>query len=152
MIGTVTVQVTGPAESELADLARAAFPREAGGLLLGWWDGDGVIVRHAIDVPDRRANRNTWTRHPRAAARALEASLLELAHPLLGYVGDWHSHPEVCGASDQDLRALATTSRQYERPVALLVHLPDGTLDVRAAHRGKAHPAILLSPQSMESL
>ncbi|WP_327640858.1 Mov34/MPN/PAD-1 family protein [Kribbella sp. NBC_00482] len=134
----VRVWLAGPIATELNDLATAAAPRETGGLLLGWWDDDALVVRHAVEAPDRQASRSSWNRRPGVAKRALNIALQELDHPLLGYIGDWHSHPEVCGASGRDTQSLAATSLQYADPLVLLVHLPDRTLDVRAAHRG--HP------------
>jgi integrative and conjugative element protein (TIGR02256 family) len=134
--GHVRVWLAGPVAAELNDLATAAAARETGGLLLGWWDDGALVVRHAVEAPDSQASRSSWNRRPGVAKQALSAALKELDHPLLGYVGDWHSHPEVCAASDRDTRSLAATSLQYADPLVLLVHLPDRTLDVHAAHRG----------------
>jgi integrative and conjugative element protein (TIGR02256 family) len=135
----VLVWLSGPVRAELDDLAAAASPRETGGLLLGWWEANVIVVRHAIEVPDGRATRTSWSRRPRAAKRILRDTLAELEHPLLGYVGDWHSHPETCDASATDIRSLAGTSEQYEQPLALLVRLPDQRLDVRVARGGRLH-------------
>jgi proteasome lid subunit RPN8/RPN11 len=133
----VHVLMTGPVLTELRTAAKAAEPKETGGLLVGWWDtGSTVIVRHAIEVPDRQATPTSWVRRPRAARRALTHALSAFGHPLLGYVGDWHSHPQLCSASRRDLMSLAETSLQYEHPVLLLVRQPDDTIDVRAARGG----------------
>jgi hypothetical protein len=138
----VQVLLTGPVLAELRTAAGAAEPRETGGLLLGWWDTrDAIVVRHAIEVPDPRATPTRWVRRPRAARNALARALTALAHPLLGYVGDWHSHPAPCPASWQDQTSLAQTSLQYQRPVLLLVHLPGGMIDITAAHAGVPRPA-----------
>jgi proteasome lid subunit RPN8/RPN11 len=136
MAAVTTVQLTGPVETEMAAFAAAAAPNETGGLLLGWWEGNAVVVRHAVEVPDSRATSTRWVRRPRVARRVLEAALQEYAHPLLGYVGEWHIHPAVCAASGQDLESITATSGQYDNPLALFVRMPDGTLDVRSAHRG----------------
>jgi proteasome lid subunit RPN8/RPN11 len=136
----VAVDLTGTVLDEVRAAASAATPRETGGLLLGWWDEDGVVIRHAIEVPDKRASRVAWLRRPTSVKRAWEQALVELDHPLLGYVGDWHSHPEVCDASGRDQLSIAETSNQYERPIVLLVHRPDDTTDVRVAHRGTLLP------------
>lgn len=143
MRGPVPVWLTGPAEIELTRMAAAAAPREVGGVLLGWWDNAALIVRHSLEVADRRSTRFSWTRRPRATKSVLEQALGQLEHPWLGYVGDWHSHPEVCGASGRDEETLAATSGQYHDPVALIVHLPNGTFDVRVAHHGHLRPATL---------
>ncbi|TDO44171.1 JAB domain-containing protein similar to deubiquitination enzymes [Kribbella sp. VKM Ac-2527] len=130
--------LAGPVATEIAGLASAARPRETGGLLVGWWDDGALVVRHALEVPDQRATRFSWTRRPRVAKRVLQTALADLDHPLLGYIGDWHSHPEVCGASGRDIWSLAATSEQYAYPLLLIVHLPDETLDISAAHGGRA--------------
>jgi len=138
----VEVLLTGPVLAELRTAAKAAEPRETGGLLLGWWDtSDAITVRHAIEVPDPRATPTSWVRRPRAARVALAKALSAFGHPLLGYVGDWHSHPAPCEASWQDRMSLAQTSRQYAHPVLLLIHLPGDMIDMSAAHAGSPRPA-----------
>ncbi|MFC0623253.1 Mov34/MPN/PAD-1 family protein [Kribbella deserti] len=132
------VWLAGPITTELAHFASAAAPLETGGLLLGWWENGAIVVRHAVEVPDQQAGRSSWTRRPRAARSVLKAALADLDHPLLGYIGDWHSHPEVCHASGRDIQSLALTSEQYTLPLVLIVHLPDHTVDVRAAHHGRS--------------
>ena len=143
----IEVLLSGPVIAELSSTARAALPNETGGLLLGWWETndevDAVIVRHAIEVPDRRATPVTWVRRPSTARTALSRALTALKHPLLGYVGDWHSHPEACAASRQDKESILRTSLQYEHPVLLLIRLPDDAVDLTAAQSGKSRPARL---------
>lgn len=139
MTDPVLVWLSGPVRAELDNLAAAASPRETGGLLLGWWEAHMIVVRHAIEVPDGRATRTSWSRRPRKAKRILRDTLAQLEHPLLGYVGDWHSHPETCDASATDILSLTQTSEHYERPLLLLVHLPGQRLDIRVAHGGRIH-------------
>ena len=143
--GPVEVLLSGPVHAELRAAAGAALPRETGGLLLGWWDirdtAEVIIVRHAIEVPDRRATLTSWVRRPRAAQAELSRALAVLCHPLLGYVGDWHSHPKAYTASGHDRAALINTSLQYEHPVLLLIHLPGGEIDMTSAHAGDLRPA-----------
>jgi len=139
---SVDVLLTGPVLAELRAAAPVTAPRETGGLLLGWWRTEhAIVVRHALEVTDRRATRTSWVRHPRQARLVLARALTELAHPLLGYVGDWHSHAIHSIASGRDKTSIAETSRQYAHPLVLLVYLPDGTFDVRAAHAGQLRPA-----------
>ena len=131
------VVLSGTVEQELAEVAEVAAPKETGGVLLGWHQDGAVIVRHALEVADPRATRSRWTRGPRRTQRVVERALRELEHPLLGYVGDWHSHPAHCGPSGTDQNSIAQTSLQYELPVVLMVRLPDGTIEVRAVHAGR---------------
>jgi proteasome lid subunit RPN8/RPN11 len=141
----VEILLTGPVLAELGTAAVAALPKETGGLLLGWWDirddAEVIVVRHAIEVPDRWATPTSWVRRPHAAWAALSRALTALSHPLLGYVGDWHSHPETCMASGRDRASLLSTSLQYQHPVLLLIHLPGDEIDMAIAHAGEPRPA-----------
>jgi integrative and conjugative element protein (TIGR02256 family) len=132
--------------------ATAAAPRETGGVLLGWWNANGVVVHHIVEVPDPSATGVAWTRHEQPAQLALDDALRELDHPWLGYVGDWHTHPAPRGASRQDLESIQRASRQYDHPLVLLIHRPDGTLDLRAALRGRLRAATIIpdAPPEME--
>jgi len=141
----VEILLTGPVLAELSTAAWAALPKETGGLLLGWWDArenaEVIVVRHAIEVPDRWATSTSWVRRPHAARAALSHALTALSHPLLGYVGDWHSHPGTCRASGRDRASLLRTSLQYQHPVLLLIHLPGDEIDMAIAHAGVPRPA-----------
>ena len=143
--GPVEVLLSGPVLPELSAAASAALPRETGGLLLGWWEtrdaAEVIIVRHAIEIADRRATPTSWVRRPRAAQAKLSRALADLGHPLLGYVGDWHSHPQAHTASGRDRASLLDTSLQYEHPVLLLIHLPGDEIDMAAAHVGEPRHA-----------
>lgn len=135
---------------EVGELIGAAgsstYPRETGGLLLGWWDGPGVVVRHAVEVPDACATTHSWSRDEARAQVALQAALAWHEHPWLGYVGDWHTHPAPCGASGQDISSIRRASRQFQRPLVLLVHRADGAFDHVVAHRGRRRRAVLTTP------
>ncbi|MDI5975478.1 Mov34/MPN/PAD-1 family protein [Amycolatopsis magusensis] len=113
----------------IAKAADAAHPCETGGLLLGWWDGGRIVVRHAIEVPDPEATPTSWVRVENTAQAALDEALDRHPHPWLGYVGDWHSHPAACGASSQDITSIQRASGQYEQPLVLLVHRADDLVE-----------------------
>ena len=146
MTDRIYVTLTGPVRQEMKAAAKAASPRETGGLLLGWWDDQGgvVIIRHAIEVPDRQATHTSWTRRQVPANRALAQALKDLNHPLLGYVGDWHVHPEQVGASWCDRASITETSKQYDQAIVLIVRLPDDSLDILAARHGSSINASLI--------
>lgn len=133
----VVVAVHPDAVEVIAAAAAAAHPQETGGLLLGWWDADRVVVRHVVEVPDPGATKNSWCRDEVPAQAALDVALGEHSHPWLGYVGDWHSHTAACGASSQDITSIRRASRQYPEPLVLLVHRADGVHDCTTAHRGR---------------
>ncbi|WP_179855076.1 Mov34/MPN/PAD-1 family protein [Paractinoplanes atraurantiacus] len=135
--GLVRVLVHSDARQTIATAAERAHPLEAGGLLLGWWDRDAIVVRAAVDVVDPTATGSSWIRREGLAQQALDQAVTELGHPWLGYVGDWHSHPAPCGASEQDRQSIRSASLAYPQPLLLLVHRRGGNVDMHAARRGR---------------
>jgi proteasome lid subunit RPN8/RPN11 len=132
----VPIEVHADATNLITAAAAAAWPRETGGLLLGWWDNGRVVVRHAIEVADPRATASSWSRDQPRAQAALDTALTEFGHPWLGHVGDWHSHPASCGASAQDLISIRRASCQYDQPLVLIIHRSDDEIETIAAHHG----------------
>lgn len=150
----LTIDCDAAAIESIRQYAAAALPHETGGLLLGWWETDTVIVQHAIEVPDPEATATSWRRVEATAQCALDRALERFAHPWLGYVGDWHSHPSPCPPSTTDLAAIARASRHFAEPLVLLVLSPPYTICARAAHRGQplwSDVRILNSPNSPHS-
>ncbi|MFD1147882.1 Mov34/MPN/PAD-1 family protein [Saccharothrix hoggarensis] len=133
-------EVHADAVTTISALASAAYPRETGGLLLGWWTNGRVVIRYAIEVSDPNATVSSWCRDESSAQAALDTALAEHEHPWLGYVGDWHSHPVGSGTSGQDLMSIRRASIAYEHPLVLLVHRTDGPIEITVAHHG-AHPS-----------
>jgi integrative and conjugative element protein (TIGR02256 family) len=146
MIGRVSVALHPDARRTINAAANGAAPSETGGLLLGWWEDRHVVVRAAVEVADPSASSNSWTRRKENAQRALDHAIATFDHPWIGYVGDWHSHPSTCDASHQDLASIRQASLSYPNPLILLVHRPDGQLDVRAAARGRLRRATVHVP------
>jgi integrative and conjugative element protein (TIGR02256 family) len=98
----------------------AAFPTETGGILLGFRAHDLVVVTRVHAVADPRATRFGYLRHRRRAQARMAVALSD-ALPVVGYVGEWHTHPADAGPSKTDLRAVGATARLAEGPVALIV-------------------------------
>jgi integrative and conjugative element protein (TIGR02256 family) len=136
----ITVTCHPPATRTIDAAAASAYPRETGGLLLGWWDIDGIVVAQAIEVIDPAATTDSWSRSQDTAQPALDDALARLDDHRLGYVGDWHTHPQRCPASGTDLATISRASREYANPITLLVHQPPGTLAGHVAHRGGLRP------------
>lgn len=142
----VTVEAHPDATESIATLAVAAYPNETGGLLLGWWDLGQVVVRYAVEVPDPGATSHSWSRDQVRAQATLDDAMTEYAHPWLGYVGDWHSHPAPQGRSGQDLGSIRRASRQYVEPLVLMVHRSDGIIEYDAARRGHPQQVTVIAP------
>lgn len=144
----VRVRIAANAADTLRRHAQQGRPRERGGLLLGWWSDGDIVIRHAVEVLDPTATSTTWTRHQPAAQQALDETRAQYADPRIGYVGDWHTHPASIGISSTDETAVRRASRQYPEPTALLVVLPDGSLDVRASQAGRLQSAHIVIDHS----
>lgn len=134
------VRVRPAAAAKLHNIAKQAMPQETGGLLLGWWDGRNIIVEDCTEVVDDHATRNSWVRHEQPAQKSLDAILTDSKMSPIGYVGEWHSHPAVQGASSTDLSSLRQSSVLHEKPLVMIVRLPNESFDLHAAKRGKILP------------
>lgn len=131
------IRFSDAAMTAVSIASERSAPNETGGLLLGWWESGTIVVADAVEVVDTKATGTSWTRRETPAQATLNRFLAHRANDPLGYVGDWHSHPDLVGASQTDLASLCRASLQFEQPLALVVRLPDGSADVRAAGKGK---------------
>ena len=110
--------------------ASFAFPRETGGILLGWREPDAIVVVRLLKVTDPESGCASYTRiHAYAESALLEAiAVMDPGDPV-GYVGEWHSHPALQGPSRRDRRELRAVARRTEHPVALIVVAYDPVAD-----------------------
>lgn len=100
--------------------ARTALPLETGGILLGFRTPDLIVVTRTLTVPDPFSGRRTYLRR-RGKAQVQMTQALRQAPPVVGYVGEWHTHPADVPPSSIDTNALAATARATSQPVALIV-------------------------------
>ncbi|WP_404385902.1 Mov34/MPN/PAD-1 family protein [Knoellia locipacati] len=122
--------------THVEDAARQAAPKETGGILTGWREGDSVVVRHALTVTDPEAQHSQYQRNHAAAETALSAHLREMSDERLGYVGEWHTHPLPQDPSGKDWASVRRIASVAGGSVALIVAALDpGTLHVRT-HAG----------------
>ena len=102
--------------------AKRSAPREGGGILLGHRTDTAIVVVDAVEVEDPTASTNRYYRDARSAQRLLDKRLpSEPATSLLGFVGDWHSHPRDTGASTIDLATLQENAMSDGDSLALIV-------------------------------
>jgi hypothetical protein len=118
----VVLRVSQRALSKGFRAASAAFPLETGGICLGWRDGTGLEVMDLVEIPDPHSTGTSYLRSRDTAALVL-AKILKAEPPgsLLGYVGEWHSHPAPQRASSQDKRELRHVSGLTAGVVGLMV-------------------------------
>lgn len=146
----ISVQMRTGAASAIHEYAEHAAPKETGGLLLGWWDRNRIVIEDITEVADAGATTNSWVRHEDLAQKSLRDILATSTSGLLGYVGDWHSHPANCGASGPDIHALKRASKQYHLPIMLMVRKPNDQLEFHAANNGRMCRIELITTESKE--
>ncbi|MGF6899714.1 ThiF family adenylyltransferase [Paraburkholderia sp. GAS348] len=106
-------------EAELRSLRKDAFPNETGGILLGYYDfnvGAAVVVAGLSAPPDSVSTPTSFKRGTAGVADAV-AEAHRRTNGVVGYIGEWHSHPPGCSASP---------SRE---DLVQLAHLAHGMLD-----------------------
>jgi integrative and conjugative element protein (TIGR02256 family) len=116
----VGILIARSAFAAAVDDGKQALPRETGGILLGFRTPDDIVVTRALTVPDPNSGRSGYLRHHRRAQARMAADGGP-APAVVGYVGEWHTHPGDIGPSRTDLRALGAIARLAEGPVALVV-------------------------------
>jgi integrative and conjugative element protein (TIGR02256 family) len=132
-----TIVISSVAAKKAYATSRRAYPLETGGLLLGWWDGQKIVIKDVVEVVDPKATHTSWIRYENSSQTTLDHVIERTSDPKLGYVGEWHSHPMSRRASPIDIDSLKKASIQYRNPLVLAVILPEGQLDLHVAYRGR---------------
>ena len=102
----VVVDVAESALHAIIDASLAAAPLETGGVLIGTTISERTVVAAAIELPDAGATDESFTIAEGRVAEAVESARREDAR--LGYVGEWHSHPNGGGVSTTDRATMMT--------------------------------------------
>jgi integrative and conjugative element protein (TIGR02256 family) len=82
-------------EQQLRELRTQGFPNETGGVLLGYYDfniGAVVVVAGLPAPPDSKSNRDSFERGIAGLAETVAEASRRTAG-IVGYIGEWHSHP-----------------------------------------------------------
>lgn len=93
--------------------ARKAHPYETGGLLIGVYADGQPWVTQVVELPSAEMGRNRYRISSGATTLAVGAAR-ESDHRL-GYLGDWHSHPQDAPPSPRDLASLRFISHAHPR-------------------------------------
>lgn len=128
----VTIDVTERALHTLKERAQRSLPNETGGILVGFHVDDRPVVVEAIEYVDSDATPCTF-RLPAGQSQALVTAARE-NDPRVGYLGDWHTHPNGAGPSGVDEAVMLAAVRESgtTRPILLLpLPRPDETVDVQ---------------------
>lgn len=105
-----------------AALARLFHPRETGGILLGYRIGASIVVEDMVWVPSE-PEASQYRRSEESASRVLREYLGAKQAGLVGYVGEWHSHPTIHSASVQDVTELAALAALSPGPTLAMIVL-----------------------------
>jgi integrative and conjugative element protein (TIGR02256 family) len=105
--------------------ANGAYPRETGGVLLGY-SANGSFVVTDIIGPGPRAVHRLWHFKPDAAYHEAEVARVYLSSGRMHtYLGDWHTHPDgIARMSFTDGRTLRRIARtraaRVNNPIMLI--------------------------------
>jgi integrative and conjugative element protein (TIGR02256 family) len=107
VVGTLSVFIDAGLEDKLRSLRQKGLPEETGGILLGYHDFNvnAVVLVDALPAPvDSLRSTAFFERGIQGLATAVNNATRRTAG-IVGYVGEWHSHPEGYSAapSGQDL-------------------------------------------------
>jgi len=127
-----SIVVTDEAMEVMLTAGLAALPRETGGILVGFRTEDQVVVTRAAVVPDVGSSGREYRLLKARASDELTRLQVGTAH-VLGYVGDWHTHPADVPPSCTDLATLELIAAAAGDIVALIV-LPFDRVAPRSTH------------------
>lgn len=116
-----TVDISERAQRELRRLAERALPSETGGVLVGCMIDERPAVMDVVEIHDETATDRHYRVPEGATANAVAAARQHDAR--LGYLGEWHTHPDGSGPSTLDVAAMlgAAEDSGTSEPVLLLV-------------------------------
>lgn len=120
------VEISAEVIKALSSAATAALPFETGGLLIGWRDGENVVVRASLQLRTPNARTNRFDIDAKRATRALKRHLRMTSNSLEGYVGAWHTHPALAPPSETDIDTFCASAAATHAPLAFVVLATDG--------------------------
>jgi integrative and conjugative element protein (TIGR02256 family) len=100
-LGEIELFIDNGVEKQLRHMRRQGFPNETGGVLLGYHDFNInaiVIVVGLPSPPDSEASRGSFERGVAGLVETVEDATTRTAG-MVGYIGEWHSHPPGHSAS-----------------------------------------------------
>lgn len=111
---------------QLAAEAEAEAPDETGGVLLGWRNGDAVVVGRVVGAGPRAERWPTGMRPDTEYQATKIAEAFQRSDGAVTYLGDWHSHPGTMpDPSKRDRKTLrniaADADAQCQEPVMLII-------------------------------
>jgi integrative and conjugative element protein (TIGR02256 family) len=139
------------ATSALALMAREAarYPvSETGGMLLGYWQGDVVVVACASGPGPAAQRGRTWFRPDQEWQTAYLARIYAATGRTTTYLGDWHTHPAGSAKPSRiDRKTMRTVRRdraaRQSRPLMAIMAPGPDSLPVLWCLLGSRRPTVL---------
>lgn len=115
------LKLTAQAADRLHAAARESRRRERGGILVGYRSTAGLVVEDALPVVDELASHQRYVRRSAHAGEVLTRYLQNQHDGMIGYIGEWHTHPLPVPPSTTDHASMAMIALRNTDCVALLV-------------------------------
>jgi integrative and conjugative element protein (TIGR02256 family) len=142
------VEIPADVIEALSDAAKAALPHETGGLLIGWRDGDRVVVRGWLQLGTTNPRANRFEIDTKKATTVLKKYLRTASNPLEGYVGAWHTHPALAPPSGRDIETFGASAAATQAPLAFVVLATNGSACIaHIAWSSRRDEAVVVSAQ-----
>jgi hypothetical protein len=123
-------------ETKLRQLRDRSLPNETGGVILGYVDQKrgAIHLVDALPAPmDSDANRTGFTRGVAGLPEAIAEAAARTAN-IVGYLGEWHSHPRHASAApsadDRALLAYLADTLALDGMPALMLIVADGDISI----------------------
>jgi hypothetical protein len=125
---TAHIELSHDAHEHISAETAVGLPKETGGILLGYYESNAVVVTNALTVTSADATTNRYVRDDVLANELLQEFLSGRAgEDPTGYVGEWHSHPAPQRPSSIDIGAVRSIAKTSDKPIALVVHATSDT-------------------------
>jgi len=117
----VHINITETAQHDVLRAASNALPLETGGILVGCKVHGRVTITSAIEIPDYGAGIDNYTVAQGTTRPAVQGA--QEVDSRVGYVGEWHSHPDNSPPSLTDLATMLNLAQQpdIKNPVLVVI-------------------------------
>ena len=133
--GDLTLFVDEGVEQKLRALRAKNAPNETGGVLLGYFDFNvkAVVIVDGLPAPVDSQSSGVWFERGIEGLAAAVADASKRTAGIVGYVGEWHSHPPGHSAtpSGRDIVQLDYLAREMEEDGLPAMSLIVGEHDMR---------------------
>lgn len=150
------VWLTEAAAEAIVERARRAHPQETGGILVGVLCRDQPWITAAAEIPAGHSD-SSYYELPKGARRRAVARFRR-DDIRIGYLGEWHSHPDDVGPSGVDTEAMARVARDpaaaCPRPVLIVARRvgSDYELDARQVRGLRVRPVRLIAAGGLPTM